>query len=216
MTDEYEAFVGRLHGLVGADGIDVAANLAARYWAEPYTGRFFHELADDVHPDEITSADIVAVTMLGVSIPAPVTIWLLSGEGRRQVGALLRSVPTDVDLWNAGPILAEDGELWALWDLLRSASWPLPDPGNDMGPTKLSKILAAKRPRLVPIWDSRVRELFPPVTNYWTAFERALSDDSLRVRLATAANCGAPEGPTFLRKLDAMLWMIANDERGRT
>lgn len=46
-----------------------------------FSGSQFERLADHEHPNVFTSADVVALTMLSVSIPAHVTIWLL-GDGR--------------------------------------------------------------------------------------------------------------------------------------
>ena len=206
-----EAFRQRLRELVEGDRMSEASNLAQRYWSEPFTGRYFHELADGWRPDEFTEQDILAVSMLGVDIPAPVTIWLLSDEGRVKTRQLLEAVPTDVDIWDAGELLAEGGELWSLWSMLRTASWPSPNAANGMGRAKISKLLATKRPRLVPIWDSVVRGLFPPVDDYWDTFATALADAGLFLSLSVASSAGAPDDATLLRKLDAMLWMIGKN-----
>lgn len=206
--DQYELFTQKCRELVeDRSQFEEAATLANRYWSEPFTGRFFHILADDDRPDEITELDITAVSMLGVTIPPKVAIWLLD-EGRPEVSELLHAIPTDVDIWDAGDLITPNGELRELWSLLRTGSWPTPGRGNGMGPTKTSKLLAAKRPRLVPVYDSVLNALFPKVDSYWTAFERALSDDKLRALFSVASMGGAPEGATFLRRLDAMLWMI--------
>jgi hypothetical protein len=76
-----------------------------------------------------------------------------------------------------------------------------------MGPTTISKLMAAKRPRLVPIFDSVVRALFPPVQNHWQAFYRVTSDPKLRLE-SSIASPGGPESAGFLRRLDVLLWMI--------
>ena len=205
---EYDAFANRLRELVEGDTGSEAADLARKYWTEDYTGRYFHVFADDDHPNEITERDIVAVSTLSVTIPAPVAIWLRSPEGRATVGELLSGVRTDVDIWDAGALLGPEGNLWKLWDLLRRASWPSPKDNNDMGPTKVSKLLAAKRPRLVPVWDSVVEGMFPRVKDYWAAFAHALSDESLRERLSVLSGAGAPAETALLRRIDAMLWMV--------
>ena len=209
--DAYDAFADRLRSLVEGERMERAQQLTTRYWTEGFTGQYFHEFADDDNPNEFTERDFIVVSMLGVTIPAPVSIWLRSNEGGEQVRELLEPVPLDVDIWDAGDMLGHDRELWRLWDLLDHASWPESKPGNDMGRTKISKLLAAKRPRLVPIYDSVLDSLLPNVPNYWTAFERALSDEKLRLMLAIAAASGAPEGATLLRKVDAMLWMIGKE-----
>src|SRR5947207_5328654 len=179
---QYEAFTEALRDMISGERFERAAELARRYWQEPFTGRYFHVVADSDHRDEITERDIVAVSLLGVTIPAPVTIWLLN-EGRELVSGLLRQIPNDVDVWNADDAMNRDGALWRLWDVLSTASWPVPMAGNGMGRTKTSKLLAAKRPRLVPIFDSVLEALLPPVDNHWAAFATALSDGGLLLQL---------------------------------
>ena len=209
--DEYAAFAGALRELLtGEERFERASGLARRYWSDAFTGRYFHELADRDRPNAITAADIAAVSTLGVTIPGAVVIWLLR-DGRDEVSALLEDIPTDVDIWDAGERLARGGALWTLWDLLLVGCWPAPKPANGMHRTKISKLLATKRPRLVPIYDTVLEKLLPPVANYWTAFERALGDEELRLLLSIAAGGGAPEGAGLLRRVDAMLWMIGRE-----
>src|SRR5258708_3955735 len=79
---------------------------------------------------------------------------------------------------------------------METASWPAPTPNNGMGRTKISKLLAAKRPRLVPIFDSVLERLFPPVTNYWRAFEQyALRPEPLS-EAGLRSGCGV-SGPSI-------------------
>jgi Family of unknown function (DUF6308) len=203
----HEGFVDRLQYLIRPDRFDDAVELAKRYWREPYTGRMFHELSDTSHPNEITAKDIVAVSTLGVTVPAGVAVWL-PDEGAATVRALLQRIATDRDVWEPGDLLNAGGPTWGLWDLLATARWPAARPNNGMGTTTISKLLATKRPRLVPVWDSVVRKLFPPVDNYWAAFSHALADDNLRLQLSIASSGHAPEGASLLRRIDAPLWMV--------
>jgi hypothetical protein len=203
----YQAFVDKLQYLIRPERLSDAVDLAHRYWHEEYTGRMFHELSNNSQPNEITAQDIVAVSTLGVTVPAGVAVWLL-GEGADDVRALLERIPVDRDVWAPDDLLDAGEPTWRLWDLLSTASWPHALPGNGMGTTTISKLLATKRPRLVPIWDSVVRKLFAPVDNYWAAFGQALADDSLRLQLSIASSGEAPEGATLLRRIDALLWMI--------
>jgi len=178
-------FVERFRYLIRPQRFDNAVHLAERYWREAFTGRRFYELWDASRPDEITARDVVAVSTLGVTVPPAVAIWLLNDEGARATRALLDQIPTDRDIWDADDLLERGRAAWDLWDVLETACWPEKRRGNGMGSTTISKLLATKRPRLVPIWDSVVRSLFPPVQNYWEAFRCALGDESLiRGRLA--------------------------------
>ncbi|HLK60790.1 MAG TPA: DUF6308 family protein [Chthonomonadaceae bacterium] len=65
------------------------------FYREVVTGSKFELVADNREPYKFTAQDIVAVSMLGVNIPAPVSLWLLYGEGSRETSELLRQVPTD-------------------------------------------------------------------------------------------------------------------------
>jgi hypothetical protein len=212
LMNDYEAFGVRLGELFHGDRYARAAELARRFWTEPFTGRYFHVLADRDRPNEITEIDIVAVSMLGVTIPAPVAVSLLTGDERGAVGELLAQIPLDADIWDAEDRLEQGEPLWSLWDLLNRISWPTSTLANDMGQTKISKLLATKRPRLVPVFDSVVAKLFPAVDNYWAAFAHALADVNDRLTLSIV--CGGeyvPEEAGFLRRLDAVLWMIGHE-----
>ena len=48
---------------------DRAVGSLTRYF-DGFTGAHFERLADDANPDCITADDLVAVTMLGVNVPA--------------------------------------------------------------------------------------------------------------------------------------------------
>ena len=75
-----------------------------------------------------------------------------------------------------------------------------------MGRTKISKLLATKRPHLVPIFDSVVEQQLGEVGNYWTAYREALDPET--AQRWTDATSGAPEGVSLLRRIDAAIWMI--------
>jgi hypothetical protein len=172
-----------------------------------FTGSQFELVADSDHPDEITARDVVAVSMLGVQVPERPARWLL-GDGREQVRALLEKVPNDVDVWTpaADRLLAENGPLWELWDLLGEGSWPTRRAKNGLGQTKRSKLLAAKRPRLVPVIDKIVEAQLGNPPDYWQAFHEALADEPLRLEIEGATQ-NAPAHVSLLRRLDVVVWM---------
>jgi hypothetical protein len=210
--NDYEAFAARLRELISGDGrMTRIAELTRAYWLNGYTGSQFHLLADDEHPYEITERDILAVSMLGVNVPAPVTVWLL-GDGAPAVTALLSEIPADANICDAGDLLQPGGEADKLWNLLAHGSWPTATHANGMGTTKISKLLAAKRRDLIPIFDSVVQKVLPHTPDHWIAFQRALADGELRLLLSIAAGTDAPEGAGLLRRVDAMLWMIGTKE----
>ncbi len=81
-----------------------------------------------------------------------------------------------------------------------------------MGVARTSKLLAAKRPALVPIRDEAVSTLLGNPPDWWTHFQQALADESLRGRIE---KIGEPwqqsNGLTPLRTVDVILWMIATE-----
>lgn len=177
---------------------------------ERFTGSMFEVLADRERSNEITAQDLMAVTTLSVNAPARPAIWLTSPEGSTQVRSLLRQVPLDVNIWDddAEPLLASEGPLQKLWDLLDVASWPHKRPGNGLGRTLKSKLLAAKRPRLVPVLDDRVVDALPtPTTDYWTAFRAILVNDGTRQHIERITSV-APPHVSLLRRMDVVLWML--------
>jgi hypothetical protein len=208
-----EQFADALVNLVAAEGGEIARQAIASYFStdgDGFTGSQFEHLVDRVHPNVVTANDIVAITMLGVTFPARPSRWLLGPEGRAQVSALLSQVPTEVEIWEpeAESLLAEGGPLWMLWDLLKQCRWPEPRRGNGLGgKTKRSKLLHAKRPRLVPIFDQVVERLLPHVGDYWVAFSYALRDPARR-ETVEHATADAPPQLSLLRRVDVVLWWI--------
>jgi hypothetical protein len=91
--------------------------------------------------------------------------------------------------------------------------------GRDgLGPTTTSKLLAAKRARLLPIWDSFVEHATGLDTiGYWWRFQYVLADDQrflwdwLRELRSLAPNM--PESIPELRILDVLLWMSVEGSR---
>lgn len=208
MQDHYGEFVDAVMAVVTAEGGSRARADVATYFdpGTPLTGSRFEALADRHRADEITASDIVAVSMLGVNIPAEVAVWLLSEEGRLIVSSHLVNVPANVDIWERPELLDRESDLWRLWYVLGAACWPDPNPANGMGTTKISKLLAAKRPRLVPVFDRVVREALPQVGSHWGAFSAVVSDPTRRQAILDATS-SAPPHVSLLRRLDVALWM---------
>src|SRR6202043_119609 len=85
---------------------------------------------------------------------------------------LLSEIPVDVDIVDVDPqMLGAESPAGQLWDVLRRSR-------DGLGPTTTSKLLAAKRPRLLPIWDSFVEQATGLGTiDYWSKFQFILIDD---------------------------------------
>jgi hypothetical protein len=179
-----------------------------------YTGSQFELLCDTAHPNTITAQDLIAVGTLSVDIPIRPTLWILSDVGEKSITALLEQTSTATEMWHAEAeiALAEGGPLWRLWDLLSNAYWPATQPNNHLAQTKISKLIAAKRPRLSPVLDSVVTEkVFPNTKRFWDSFRFALTDESLRNHIEKVTDI--PEVPghvSLLRRIDAVLWTRHN------
>jgi hypothetical protein len=196
--------------LTGAARSQAVADLQT--YMTSYTGRFFEPLAARSDPDSFEASDLVAVSCLSVDIYPEVAGWLLVGEGHRQTADLLAvlEVPPCGSLRDYD--LANNGAALALWQLLSDQ--------RQLGPTRVSKLLAAKRPHLVPIYDNFVADaLLPPEHRrnwqWWGPWRDLLlgpegEEISKAVNdIRTEANVprGQLDRLSELRVLDIVVWM---------
>jgi hypothetical protein len=171
-----------------------------------YTGRRFEAYADRSRANEYTASDFLAVSMLGVSIPADAAIWLLE-EGGGLVAAFLSDVPAEASIETHQHLLQPDSVGWRLWELLANR--------KGLGRTKTSKLLAAKRPHLFPIYDQHVGAALMQHErdDYWAGWIDAfrLADApslaDLCSDLLSHAGPEVPRGLSTLRVLDIVVWM---------
>jgi Family of unknown function (DUF6308) len=159
-----------------------------------FDGGMFDTLPDNPR-DSFSASDLLALAMLDVA-PSPIAVRaLLKPDFSRH----LADLRDDVDLWDAtDDDLAPAYELWVeLTDLFQ------------VGPTRASKLLARKRPRLIPIVDSVVRESYSLTfhDNSWVALRDALMDRQLRDQIDAIRPAGSPSRITTLRLLDVAAWM---------
>lgn len=183
---------------------DIATRDVNRYIGlETFTGRLFEELANTEEPNRITAKDLVAVTALGVVVPPKCAFWILN-DGGPAISRLLEQLPADIDIWEADDTTFAIAE--ELWALLNTADWPQPGSGaNGMGRTIKSKLLAAKRPRLLPVLDSVVCEALGERADFWSAFRYALRTPESRLLTSVRV---VPRGDlSLLRAIDIVVWM---------
>src|ERR1035438_10441084 len=123
---------------------------------------------------------------------------------RRRFEVLLESIAPDRDLANEASVAESDFRpAWELWRALSEL------PG--LGPTTVSKLMARKRPRLIPIFDSVIDRiilggtgvLWLPMHAALRENDRALHERLLRVR----ARAGLDESISVLRVFDVLAWM---------
>lgn len=178
--------------MLAVAGID---GLVAAYFSPdgPFAGMSF-DLVGENPPDVLTLDDLLATTLLNISWRPPAIRALLADHDH--VSAALAAIRADLDLWNAGP-----DDLQAAAVLHR---WLDDLPG--VGPVIASKLLARKRPRLVPVHDEIVlRVLAPPKGQLWVTLAAALKESALRDEIEGLRPTGV-DSPSLLRLLDAAIW----------
>lgn len=160
----------------------------------------------------ITHEDVLAVAAVNVTVSARLTRQLLSDPVAGWLEQLLRQLPTDVDLWDA-----EDDTLAIArraWDQIRI----LDEDGHGTADrwVTASKLLARKRPRLIPLYDEKVRRVVALAdgTDWWLSLREALrldcEDNEVRHRVRQAMREAAVPGyVSVLRSLDVILWTYA-------
>lgn len=215
---EYTQWRHRWPEVVVKRRTDEAVELLTRYYAvtaagrPAYSGSQFEAMAAlNSDPNSIGPADFTAASMLSVNIPAQAAIRLLSRDAN-EITALLHHIPVDVDIITIDPNdLVPGGPASLLWQLLRR--------GNDgRGRTRTSKLIAAKRPRLIPIWDSFVEQATGlDTSDYWRQFQAVLAADDRAIwTWLTQIRSAVPNVPAAvsnLRLLDVLLWMTVDQQR---
>jgi hypothetical protein len=170
--------------------------------AGPFAGLTFDRLKPN-DPHSFGPDDLLAVTLLDVSCSPPAVRALLA-EDRTRWRSMLEAVSPTRYLWE----MVEDRQLYddanALWQSIRA----LP-----VGPTTTGKLLARKRPHLVPIHDSVVHRYLGTNANaYWLDIAEALTDVDLRRRI-DALWQRDEQRPSTIRLLDVAVWMQCSGSR---
>ena len=182
-----------------------------------YTGARFDTLdgggARDGVKDVITPYDLLAVACLGVTVPTPVALDLVEGPLGREVGARLREISANVALGEA------DADKHVKNGSSADQAWRLLNDETDVGWVIAGKVMARKRPQLIPVWDSVVKCAFGrPRENAWLWLDgRLRQDDRLRKELDQLHRAAQlPELVSRLRALDVVIWMRHRHDHLRT
>ncbi|GAB3524279.1 DUF6308 family protein [Phytohabitans suffuscus] len=174
----------------------------------PYTGRRFEALDGGGdrpgNRDVITGSDLIAVQMLSVKFPAEVAIDLLDGDLGRQMTRLLAEIPTDIDLGTDGAeVLVGDGNH-------ADQAWHLVEKQREVGYVIAGKLMARKRPRLIPVYDRVLSCLFGAPRHMWIRLHHQLAANNGELRAVLAdlrTGTAIPATVSLLRVLDVVLWM---------
>lgn len=168
---------------------------------ESFTGRWFDEFAAIGDPNRFEASDVLAVEALKVEVPPDAGAALVITDAER-FNALLRQIPREQNLWEVRRLDVNVGS--PADDLYRA----LVDV-RDIGWVVACKLLAAKRPKLLPILDNEVNNyLQPPRELFWVSMHDELSDPSRRQAITEVCQ-GAPPHISLLRRIDVALWRAA-------
>ncbi|MFE0458574.1 DUF6308 family protein [Kitasatospora sp. NPDC058965] len=174
---------------------------------QPFTGSRFEHLGgggDRPHvADRVTAEDLVAVQTLSVTVPAPVALDILEGSLGTELSRLLREIPTGIDMADVDPSLLGPGSP-------ADQAWHLLCGQHEVGRVIAGKLLARKRPRLLPVYDRVVRCAVGRPSSFWLSLHAALREDGGALHdtltgLRRAA--GLPESVSALRVCDVIVWM---------
>ncbi|MEU2169569.1 DUF6308 family protein [Micromonospora chersina] len=159
--------------------------------------------------DAITAEDLVAVELLSVRVPPRTALDLLQGALGDAVTAELREIPTTIELGSAeaSPLIDRRGPADRAWRLLKNA--------DGIGWVVAGKLLARKRPKLVPVYDEVVSCAFRTRKGFWCWLHGMLTEENkvLAERLTRLRRrAGLPDAISLLRVLDVVVWMRHRDE----
>lgn len=197
-------FVVEPRRFVEGDEQSRAAESLRKYYAG-FVGRHSDQLLEGLDPNRFDERDFFAVSMLSVRVPPEAGLRLI---GNVECEALLGQIPLGASISDLSVPMDKQSPAWRLWDLLRSNS--------GLGPTITSKLMAAKRPGLIPVHDTFVSNALMrgQLDGEWAAWREAMSSPDLAAacdRLRETA--GVPDGVTDLRMLDVVIWMRVHGDK---
>jgi hypothetical protein len=171
-----------------------------------FTGSLFDAwhstLTRDSEADRFTADDLIAVTFLSVNVPPRAAYCVLVEQADRFNG-LLAEIGPDRDLADEPRPSKGSSPAWRLYDALRGLKLGL-------GPTKASKLLARKRPGLVPIYDDVIGRVTQTMQRQWEPLWCKLNEQDQKLHrrlLGLQGTPGVPENLSPLRILDVVAWL---------
>lgn len=216
-----------------------ALDLLRRYFKRDADGYVYSGAAFDTYPADpasgagascdvanlITDSDLIALSLLGIRVTGYEALAIRMALAR-EIEGLLSHIPAHARIEEEGSItlLAPNGPAWTLWDLL----FQIKDRTKDrrFGAVAAGKLLARKRPGLIPIEDSLISSTFwrkapDRDEKWWDDVRTAALDGRLLANgttfwkyLARLRSEAGAEHLSTLRVLDIIGWMHAR--RGPT
>ena len=199
-----------------------AVTLLSRYFAGPlqrgdgFEGGWWDTFdpsgTRDESSERFTADDVLSASLLAAPIhPAAVLTILRDTGGTLTTG--LRELGDDRDLasLSADEVISLERNS-TIWQGLRSVA--------HMGPTRTSKLIARKRPRLIPIYDSVVGGAVygDSTTSQWQRMHAALIADGGALNehlVALRAQADLPRQVSALRVFDVLAWLDGSGHADR-
>jgi hypothetical protein len=206
-VEKISSFDSLVAHLEEADGSYAKSSLGAYFFKQAFTGSSFETFCNS-DPYNFTTLDIVAVSMLSVNIPPSATRWIL-GEGQTSLNHLLQKIDEKLAIDSPLADLTKGSDAWKLWKSIHSL-W-------GVGETKASKLLAAKRPHLFPIYDQHVaKALHLSSDKYWEPWQQFMRSEggikAVSIVKQFANEINQPQ-VSPLRLLDIVIWMQQHGHR---
>lgn len=179
-----------------------------------WRGAAFDAAVNGEHPWSVTLRDMEALRHLGVRVTAEGRDRLLEPGTASRVAGLLEQVSPDLALEDLDgdeyqALLAPRSPAAELWDVVYAQVRDAPARAGRQ--VTAGKLLHAKRPGLLPIYDSRMRRsLAVSVRSSWRGVWWALRDGEVRDGLEQLrAEVPGAGGLSLVRVLDIVAWMDA-------
>jgi hypothetical protein len=200
-----------------------AASLVTRYLApDPATGRarysgaYFERLCGGGDQkevaDQFTAEDLLAVTMLSVRIEKYHALYVLDYHAD-ELNGLLAQIPQDIALQDpaARDLIASGSPAQRLWGAICDIKPRTKD--KRIGPVAAGKLLARKRPNLLPVYDSRIKLVLkrPRIDSRWwhDLHCQFIHDQGLVQELRSVRDSAGAGHMSLLRVFDVMCWMFS-------
>jgi hypothetical protein len=221
-ADTYTDQHALLDHVVRGDSRTASLQSLRRYFSadptdgRPYTGRNFERFDGggdraDIR-DAATAADVLALSFLSITRGLPEVAIGTTTTYAGLVTELLSQIPADLAMhqapWGTYAIGSPTYELWRLFKQC----------GGKKRWVTANKLLARKRPHLLPVYDSQVKEVLGAPDSYWACLWTWFTGDlQRRVSLEQLRDeVGGIEDISLLRCLDVVLWMYATSPRRQT
>jgi hypothetical protein len=207
--EEMARQIEKVRSWLSAPDRERAARLVSDYY-ENFGGARFDALAGRGPAHVITRDDLDAVRALSIGFPRSFTERLECRDAISRICEMLSKVPPraaleDLSHTQFQELLGPVGPAWKAWEYLAAA---LREDGARAPLVGASKLLAAKRPLLVPLEDSYVRRaLNSRRRDIWEVIFRVVTDPQVRDGL-TWVREQLPNGDdiTLHRVFDIIAW----------